>query len=112
MWHSAVGAAQADWLEVTFSGPKTVSEVVVVTQQDDYNNTVDPTEAMTFTLYGLRDFEVQYWGGSQWVTVPGGSVTGNDRVMRRFTFPAVMTTKMRLLVSATADGFTRVLEFE
>ncbi|HEV2799645.1 MAG TPA: Ig-like domain-containing protein [Pyrinomonadaceae bacterium] len=112
IWHSAGGAAKPDWLQVNFSGAKTITEINVVTMQDDYHNAVDPTEATTFSAYGLTHFQVQYWDGANWATVPGGSVTGNDRVWRRFTFPALTTDKIRVLVQATADGFTRITEVE
>jgi hypothetical protein len=112
MWHSAPGAAKPDALQVEFNGAKTIDEIVIVSQQDDYNNPVEPTETTTFQNYGLRSFDVQYWNGSTWVTVAGGSVTGNDRVLRKFTFPAVTTTRIRTLIHATADGFSRVWELE
>ena len=32
IWHSAIGAAKPDWLEVTFTGPKALPEVVIATQ--------------------------------------------------------------------------------
>ncbi len=43
---------------------------------------------MTFSLYGLRDFDVQYWNSSVWVTVPGGAITGNNLVWSTMSFPA------------------------
>lgn len=103
IWHSAAGAPKPDWVEVAFGGAKTVDEVSVFTQQDDYNNPVMPTEGQTFALYGPRRFDVQYWTGSSWATIQGGSVSGNDRVWRRLTFPAVTATKIRVLIHAAAD---------
>jgi len=112
IWHSAVGAPKPDWLQVDLAGPRLIDEIGVITQQDDFNNTVEPTEALTFTQYGVRNFEVQYWDGASWVTAPGGQVTNNDRVWKRVTFAPVMTSKVRVLVHATADGFTRIWELE
>jgi hypothetical protein len=66
------------WLQVDFNGSKTISEIDVFSCQDNYANPSPPTEAMTFSSYGLTAFDVQYWNGSSWVTVPGGSVTGNN----------------------------------
>jgi FG-GAP-like repeat/F5/8 type C domain/Bacterial Ig domain/FG-GAP repeat len=111
-WHSASGAAKPDWLQINLAAPRAIDEVVVVTQQDDYSNPVEPTDATTFTNYGATGFEVQYWNGSGWQTVSGGSVTANNRVLRRFTFPEVTTDKLRVLVRATADGFSRLVEVE
>ncbi|MDX1376801.1 MAG: hypothetical protein R3357_14645, partial [Burkholderiales bacterium] len=58
--------------------------------------------------------EVQYWDGAAWVTVPGGSVSGNNKVWRRFSFPAVSTDRIRVLISAALDrpGYSRVVELE
>ena len=57
-------------------------------------------EDQSFTLYGLSAYEVQYWTGSAWATVPGGGVTGNNKVWRKVTFPAVTTAKIRVVVNA------------
>jgi hypothetical protein len=73
---------------------------------------VEPSEETAFTKYGLKDFEVQYWDGSQWVAVPGGVIAGNDRVWKRLTFAPLTTTKIRVLVQATGDGYSRVMEVE
>jgi hypothetical protein len=64
-------------------------------------------------LYGLRDFEVQYWTGSAWAPVPGGTVTGNNKVWRQFTFAPLSTTKIRVYVTATGDNvWSRIAEVE
>jgi hypothetical protein len=55
---------------------------------------------------------VQYWTGGNWQTVPGGSVTGNNLVWRRFIFPAVTTGKVRVVVNAAVDGVARIVEVE
>jgi hypothetical protein len=67
---------------------------------------------MTFTQYGATVYEVQYWSGSGWVTVPGGSVTNNSSVWRKFTFPAVTTTKVRVLIHNALAGRSRLVEVE
>jgi len=41
--------------------------------QDSYSSPSEPTEAMTFSLYGLTAFQVQYWDGSAWQTLSDGS---------------------------------------
>jgi len=112
MAHSAAGAPKPDWLQVDFQGSKTIDEIAVVTMQDDYNNPAVPTETTTFTQYGLTNFQAQYWNGANWTAVPGGSVTGNNKVWRKFTFSPISTNKVRVLVTATADGYSRVMELE
>jgi RHS repeat-associated protein len=112
-WNDAAPANTfPDWLQIVFSGSKTIDEVDLFMVQDNYANPSEPTENMTFTSYGLTAFEVQYWNGSAWVNVPGGSVTGNDKVWKKLTFSAITTTKIRVLSSAAPDGYSRVTEVE
>ena len=102
-----------DSVEISFNGSKTISEIDVVTQQDDPQNPVEPTLSQTFSLYGITAFDVQYWNGSAWTTVPGGSVTGSNKVWRQFTFAPITTNKIRVVVNAGADNaFSRVVEVE
>ena len=109
-WHSATTGAA--WLEVDFGGSKTIDEIDVFGPQDNYANPIDPTPDLTFSLYSLTGFEVQYLAGSIWTTVPGGSVTGNNKVWSQFTFTPVTTTKIRLLTNASPDGYSRLTEVE
>ncbi len=111
-WTDANARLWPDWLQVDLGSVKTVAEVDVFTIQDNYSNPVEPTEAMTFALRGITSFEVQYWTGATWQTVPGGSVSGNNRVWRRFVFPPVSTNRLRVLVLDGADGFSRIVELE
>jgi hypothetical protein len=67
---------------------------------------------MTNSLYTLNGFDVQYWNGANWVTVPGGSVTGNNKVWRQFQFAAISTTKIRVLTNASPDNYSRLTEVE
>ena len=101
-----------DWLEVDFNGSKTITEIDVFSVQDNYQSASEPTSTMTFSLYGLTDFEVQYWNGSQWVVVPGGSVSGNSLVWRKLTVAAVTTTKIRIWITGTKDLWSRITEVE
>lgn len=97
---------------MNFAGAKTISEVNVYTVQDNYTNPSGPDDALTFSRYGLASFEVQYWDGAAWRTVTGGSVSGNNRVKRSFTFPAVTTDRIRVVVSEGLGGYSRVTEIE
>ena len=111
-WSDATAGAYPDWVQVTFNGVKSIDEVDVFTIQDNYSAPVDPTETMTFSSYGIVAFDVQYWDGSAWVTVPGGSVSGNNRVWRKFTFSPVNTDRIRVLVNAADSGYSRIIEVE
>jgi hypothetical protein len=73
---------------------------------------VTPTAGQTFTLYGLQNFQVQYWDGAAWQLVPGGTVTGNNLVWYTVSFPAVTTTKIRIWVTAALNTWTRITEVE
>jgi hypothetical protein len=77
-WNDGTANTWPDWLEVDFSGSKTIDEIDVFSVQDNYASPIDPTPSTTFTSYGLRDFEVQYWNGSAWVDVPGGAIRGQQ----------------------------------
>jgi YD repeat-containing protein len=111
-WNDATASTYPDWLQIDFNGSKTIDEIDVFTLQDSTTNPVEPTEAMTFTLYGITAFEVQYWDGSAWGTVPGGSVTGNNKVWRKFTFTPLTTSKVRVLVNNALFYHSRVVEVE
>ncbi len=111
-WNDATGYSFPDLLQITFDGTKSINEVDVFTIQDAYQNPSEPTETMTFTQYGITDFDVQYWNGSTWTTVPGGSVNGNNKVWRKFTFAPVSTSAIRLNIRGGAQGYSRVIEVE
>ena len=83
-WNDATGDSYPDQLQVNFSGTKLIAEIDVFTVQDEYWNPQPPTETMTFTQYGIVDFDVQYWNGSTWVTIPNGTINGNNKIWRKF----------------------------
>ena len=113
VWADSTWGAFPDWVEVEFDSLKTISEIDVITQQDEHQNPVEPTLAQTFSLYGITSFNVQYWNGASWVAVPGASITGNNKVWKQFTFSSITTKKVRVLVNACADNiYSRVVELE
>ena len=75
------------WLQIDFGQTRSIVEIDVFMVQDNYQNPSAPTLLMTNSLYTLNGFDVQYWNGANWVTVPGGSVTGNNKVWRKITSP-------------------------
>jgi RHS repeat-associated protein len=113
VWLDSTYNSFPDWVQVDFNGSKIISEIDVITQQDDPQNPIEPTLTQTFSLYGITAFDVQYWTGSAWATVPGGSVTGNNKVWRQFTFSPITTSKIRVMINAGADNaFSRMVEVE
>lgn len=116
MWQngawSAAAAGMPAWLEVQFNGSKTISEIDVITEQDNYNAPIEPSELTTFSTAGLTSYQVKYWTGSAWATVPGGSVTGNNKIWRKFTFSPITTTKIRIWATGAPDNVARLVEVE
>src|SRR6185369_2308571 len=111
-WRDDTANTYPDWLQVDFNGSKNITEVDVFTVQDDDQHTLEPTQAMTFSLSGITAFDVQYWTGSAWITVPNGSVTGNNQVWRQFTFSPIATSKIRVLVNNALNTRSRIVELE
>jgi hypothetical protein len=110
-WNDGTEGVYPDWLQVDFNGAQTIDEIDVFTVQDNYASPVDPALTDIFTQYGVTGFDIQYWNGSTWVTVPSGSITNSNKVWTRVTFPPVQTTKIRILVNA-AKGYSRIVEVE
>lgn len=111
-WNDATRSVYPDWLQIDFSGPKTINEVRVYTLQNNFQSPQEPTPTMTAELYGLIDFDVQYWDGANWVTLPGGAIRGNNLVLRTVLFPEVTTTRIRVLVLDARVYFSRIVEVE
>jgi hypothetical protein len=111
-WCDNTQSVWPDWLEVDFNGLKTIDEINVFSMQDSFNSPLEPTKTMTFASFGLRTFQVQYWDGSTWVTVPGGAITNNNLVWRQLLFAPITTSKIRVLVTFSLGNYSRVMELE
>ncbi len=111
-WNDASQNSYPDWVQVSFSGYRSVTGIAVFTLQDDYTTPVEPTPSQTFSKYGVTAFDLQYWDATRWVTVPGGSITGNNRIWRSVTFPAISTDRIRVLVNQALAGYSRIVEIE
>lgn len=111
-WSDGTRALYDDWLEVDFSAPKAINEIRVYTLQDGYQSGLEPTLSTPAIAEGILDFEVQTWNGSTWVTVPGGSVTGNTKAIRVFTFSDIVTSQIRVLVHNARNNYSRIVEVE
>jgi general secretion pathway protein A len=111
-WRDGSPNVFPDWLQVDFPGPVRIGRIEVYTLQDAYESPIEPSDATRFQHYGIGEFEVQYWQGDTWATVPGGSVRENDRVWRSFRFPEITTERVRVLVLRGARGHARIVELE
>lgn len=111
-WNDGTPGTWPDWFAVAFAGVETIDQIDVFSLQDNFTSPVAPTADQTFTLYGLTSFEVQTWNGAAWITVPGGVVTGNNRVWRRLSFAPITTRAIRILVNGALDTWSRIAEVE
>jgi hypothetical protein len=111
-WRDDTANAFPDWIEVAFVSEMEIDEISVFTQQDAWWSPVEPTEATSFFNNGITSFEVQYWNGATWVTVPNGVVTNNFKVWRKFTFSPIETDRVRVLIHGARLQFSTVVEVE
>jgi hypothetical protein len=111
-WRDDTPSVFPDTFEVAFAGPSVIDEISVITIQDTWWNPVEPTETMVFFNNGITAFEVQTWNGSSWVASPGGVVTGNNKVWRKFTFSEITTEKIRVLVNGSKTPSSTIIEVE
>ena len=113
-WADATSGAFPDWLQIDFSSAKTIDEIDVFTLQDNFAAPLPVSEGMTFAKFGLTDFDIQYWDGTTWQTVPGGNITGNKLIWTKLSLTKPITTsKIKLVTKAAIDnGYSRVTEVE
>lgn len=116
-WNDGTPNQFPDYLEVHFDGDKAIEEIDIYTLQDNYNNPVEPTQDMVFTLYGITDFDVNYWdaANNQWVYL--GGARNNNKVWWQFKFPTVVTSKISITILNAISGpnpknFSRITEVE
>jgi hypothetical protein len=114
------------WLEVDFNGRRMITEIYVFTIQDNYASPVEPDQTMEFKLYGLTDFDVEYWSewtgvplpggtsGGFWIPIPGGSRRENKLVWNLIDFSKspITTSKIRVKCLGSRDNFSRIAELE
>ncbi|MBF0432709.1 MAG: SGNH/GDSL hydrolase family protein [Fibrobacteria bacterium] len=111
-WEDNTSGVYPDWVEISFDGPKLIDEVDVYTQQDNWQSPAEPTAEMTFTQNGISDFDIRYWTGTSWDTVPGGRFQDNNRVWVQCSFDPMVTSKIRVEISGAAGGISKVSELE
>lgn len=114
-WNDNTISTFPDFLEIDFNSGYPIRQIDVFSLHDSYTvSHTSYTLADTFTLYGLVDFNVEYWNGSSWVAVTGGTVTGNNKIWRQFTFAPVSTMKIRVYITACAgsNDYSRIVEIQ
>lgn len=112
LWNSAPSGHFPDTLEIDFNASRAIGEIDVYTLGDCYPTCGDdPAAGDTATTYGIKDFDVEYWNGAAWI--PIANVAGNTLQWRKFTFPAVTTTKIHVVVHDSNDHqYSRIAEVE
>jgi hypothetical protein len=113
-WNDNTRGLWPDNLDVTFGGgAKTISEIRVYTLQNNFRAPVTPDQNTDASTYGILDFQMQTWNGTAWVTVPGGTITGNTKALRVITLGTpITTTKVRVLVTNGRVYYSRIVELE
>jgi hypothetical protein len=110
-WNDNTNAIFPDWLQVTFSQVRPVNRVILYSLQDDYTNSIVPYDGMLGSLYVIRDWEVQVYTNSNWVTV--ATIWNNSAIKREVSFGTVYTDRIRVVISKSADNvWCRVVELE
>jgi len=85
-WNAAEGKAAGEWLEIDLGRPRRFHRAVI-RQFDDR----------------ITRYKLQYWDGQDWREAFAGGPMG---AVLRASFPAVIGTKVRLLVQETRGGQT------
>jgi hypothetical protein len=111
-WRDNTPGVFPDVIEVDFANVTSIDEVSVFTQQDTWWAPVEPTESLSFFNNGITAFEVQFWNGATWSTIPGAIVSGNTKVWRKFVFGPISTEKVRVVITASRLSQSTVVELE
>jgi len=116
-WNDNTRNAYPDIFEVDFPVTESIGQINVFTLQNNWTTAGEPTLASPATGEGILDFIVQYCSDDcdtipVWTTIPGGNVTGNDKAWRLFSFPAVTTSKIRVVVNNSRNNWSRIVELE
>ena len=117
------GDTSSDIVQINFPAFNFLSEIDVFTLRDNFqDNQTPPTLSETLNTCensgnGITHFEVQYWTGSMWVTIPGGVVRENNKVWRQFVFPEVWASAVRVQVHGAVRftsglNYSRIVEIE
>jgi hypothetical protein len=102
----------AEWIEVRFRSAAMLDEIDVFGLHDALTAPTEPTASMPSSLFALQDFQLQYDYGGQWRPIEGAFAVDNEHLWRRFTFPAIFTTRIRLIVTRTVADSVRLAEIE
>lgn len=115
-WADATNNQYPDWVEVKFSGPRSINKINVFTLQDNATLGQPITPTQTFTQWGIQDFKVEYKNQQgSWSLIPNGQVTNNNLVWREFSFLPVTTDSIKVTITKSLGGqwvYSRLQEVE
>jgi hypothetical protein len=113
-WNDATRDLWPDYLDVTFGGgAKSIKEIRVYTLQNNFHSPQVPDVNTDASIYGLIDFDIQVWDGSQWVTVPNGQIRGNTKAMTVIPLGTpIVTPAVRVFVILGRAHYSRIAELE
>lgn len=106
----AASAAQPQTLTIDYGAARNVTEIVAVFLNDALGGAVTVFDVAT--LYHATSFTIQEFVSGVWTTISGGTVTGNTKVMRRFTVTNSGATKVRITISASPNLGSYVVELQ
>jgi hypothetical protein len=109
-WADGTFNAWPDSVEIAFNGNKTIDRVVVYSVQDNYGSPVEPSDNMTFSVYGTQDFTLQGLSGSTWITL--ATVTNNNLVKRNVSFASISLSRIRITITRSAWVLSLLTEVE
>ena len=111
-WNDDTRGVWPDNLDVNFNATRTINTINVYTLQNNFKSPVQPTTSTPADIYGILDFDVQYWNGTAWVTVPGGAIRGNDKALVTISFADIATSMIRINVLNGRVYYSRIVEVE
>jgi len=92
-WRSTQPLPQ--WLALKFTSAKTIKKVVVYSLRADL---------------AIVDFKIQHLVSGNWVDL--ATITNNNLVMREIEITPTLMTDLRVFITRTVDGWSRIVEVE
>jgi hypothetical protein len=91
-----------NWVELSWAEPQRIGAARIVSGYHQGSRIVEPLEAFVW----------QYQRDGQWYDIPEASVQQNDATDWSARFPEITSRRLRLLITATHIGVSRIWEIE
>jgi hypothetical protein len=109
-WNDGSENTFPDWVEIEFKTVTPIDHVVLYTLQDEIPARVEPTDATTFSRWGITAFTLEGKTAGRWEGL--ATVADNDRVKRTVAFPLTRLSGIRIRVDGALGGYSRIVEIE